>query len=90
MSAPTGIRPAPASTAEPDDAGLVVAPTRHPLRWLVAALALVLVDFVSRTRCSSTFYKEPEMPGKGKRTWPPPSFLQQCGTTATFSQCYLV
>ncbi|USC15210.1 amino acid ABC transporter permease [Rhodococcus sp. 11-3] len=43
MSAPTGIRPAPASTAEPDDAGLVVAPARHPLRWLVAALALVLV-----------------------------------------------
>ncbi|MGX7727769.1 amino acid ABC transporter permease [Rhodococcus sp. 2H158] len=43
MSAPTGIRPAPTSTAEPDDAGLVVAPTRHPLRWLVAALTLVLV-----------------------------------------------
>ncbi|AXY54722.1 amino acid ABC transporter permease [Rhodococcus ruber] len=43
MSAPTGIRPAPASTAEPDDAGLIVAPARHPLRWLVAALALVLV-----------------------------------------------
>ena len=33
-----------ASTAEPDDAGLIVAPARHPLRWLVAALALVVAN----------------------------------------------